>query len=52
MEKDQLDTIKNYLDLFKTNEFGPIVNEEFNVIFKSSFSKFKSSAIAYFNLIS
>ena len=51
MEKDQLDTIKNYLDLFKTDEFGPIVNDEFNVIFKSSLSKFKTSVIAYFNFI-
>ena len=51
MEKDQLDTIKNYLDLFKTDEFGPIVNDEFNVIFKSSFFEFKTSVLAYFNFI-
>lgn len=31
MEKSQIDVIKSYLEFAKSSEFGPVLNEDFNV---------------------
>lgn len=38
MEKSQIDVIKSYLEFAKSSEFGPVLNEDFNV--KSNLSFF------------
>lgn len=32
MEKAQIDAVKAYLEFSKSNQFGVVINEDFNVI--------------------